>query len=525
MNPSRPDIPSDLPPGAPAGEEVGGVGHMTPEDFRACAREVVELILDYQTRACREGPVMPRVEPGEVRGALPTHPPERGEPWSRILEDVREIVLPGLMHWQSPDFYGYFPANASEPAILADLLCSGLGVQGMLWQTSPACTEIETRVMDWLGRMIGLPDRFLSEDEAGPEGRGGGVIQGTASEAVVVAMHTARHRAAAREADAPARGLVAYCSDQAHSSVAKAAMITGVGEANVRTIESDAALAMRPEALAAAIAEDRAAGRVPFFVCATLGTTSTGAFDPLEAIGRVIEEDAARGQPGWPSVGAWLHVDAAWAGAALVCPEHRWMLAGAAHADSFNFNPHKWLLTNFDCSALWVADRHGLVESLSITPAYLRNRASDEGAVIDYRDWQIPLGRRFRALKLWFVIRHYGVEGLRAHIRAHVGAAEVFESLLRADDRFEMPLARSLTLVPFRLRDDPDDARLRALVDGLNASGEMFLITTRVPLGEGRRVRTVGRFVVGATRTTEADVRRAWARMAAEADRVCQSAG
>lgn len=508
---------------------------MSAEEFRARARDVVQLILDYQTRHCREAPVLSRVEPGDVLRALPEHPPEEAEGWSRVLEDVREIVLPGLTNWQSPNFFGYFPANSSEPAILGDLLCAGLAVQGMLWQTAPACTELETRVMDWLAEIIGLPERFTSRAGAtGAEegigvsaspahgsggsggGGGGGVIQGTASEAVVVAMVAARHRAITLAGvhlgphDRARLDLVAYCSDQAHSSVVKAAMVTGVGANNVRTIVTDESLAMNPRALAAAMAEDRAAHRIPFFITATLGTTATGAFDPLASIGRIARESTE--QP-------WLHVDAAWAGAALVCPEHRWFLDGVELADSFNFNPHKWLLTNFDCSALWTADRRALVEALSITPAYLRNKASDAGAVIDYRDWQVPLGRRFRALKLWFVIRHYGVRGLRAHIREHVRLTEVFEGLVREDERFEVPLARSLGLVVFRLRDDEDGSRTRALVERVNASGDLFLITTTVPIGPGRSDRVVARLAIGSPRTTEADVRRAWERITGEADR------
>ena len=487
---------------------------MSPDEFRSRARDVVDLIIDYQTRVCRDAPVLSRAAPGEVFSALPAHPPEEPEGWDRVLEDVRGIVLPGLTNWQSPNFFGYFPANSSEPAILADLLCTGLAVQGMLWQTAPAATEVETRVLDWLAEMIGLPRRFMSSAAPGSGGEGGGgagggVIQGTASEAVVVTMVAARHRAMAHAGDGAKPDLVAYCSDQAHSSVVKAAMVTGIGANNVRTIVTDESLAMSAEALAAAMDADRAAGRVPFFIAATLGTTATGAFDPLAAIGRI-----ARDSPERP----WLHVDAAWAGAALVCPEHRWFIAGVELADSFNFNPHKWLLTNFDCSALWTADRRALVEALSITPAYLRNTASDAGAVIDYRDWQVPLGRRFRALKLWFVIRHYGVSGLRAHIREHIRLAEVFESLVRGDARFEVPLARSLGLVTFRLRDDEDGSRTRALADRLNASGDLFLITTTVPIGPSRSQRVVARFAIGSPRTTEADVRGAWARIAGEAN-------
>ncbi|RMH28772.1 MAG: aspartate aminotransferase family protein [Planctomycetota bacterium] len=444
-------------------------------------------------------PVLSRAEPGEIAAMLPDTPPERPEPWDAILADLDRVVLPGVTHWQSPTFFGYFPANSSPEAILGDLASSGLGVQGMLWLTSPACTEIETRVLDWLADLIGLPEPFTSRS-----GVGGGVIQGTASEAVLVAMLAARDRM-----DGNA-GLTAYGSTQAHSSVVKAAKIAGVGRERVRLIETDDALAMDPAALARAIDDDRAAGRTPFFVCATLGTTSTGAIDPVEEIGRVLDRPGAA-RP-------WLHVDAAWAGAACVCPEHRQMLGGVERADSFNFNPHKWLLTTFDCSALWVRDRGPVLDALSITPEYLRNRASDAGAVIDYRDWQVPLGRRFRALKLWFVIRGLGAEGLREHIRRSISLASDLETRLRADPRFEVPVPRSLALVCFRLRGE--DARTERLLERVNASGEAFFTHTRI---EDRdrpgETRLVIRAAVGGVWTRAEHIDRAWRALDREAGR------
>ncbi|MBL0928406.1 MAG: aminotransferase class V-fold PLP-dependent enzyme, partial [Phycisphaerales bacterium] len=338
--------------------------------------------------------------------------------------------------------------------------------------------------------------------DGGGGGGGGGVIQGTASEAVLVALLAARERAG------PGRHAV-YASSQAHSSVTKAAMIAGLGREAVRTIGVDSGLAMRPELLEERIAADRAAGMVPAMCVATVGTTSTTAIDPLGPIGAVCARE-----------GVWLHVDAAFAGAACVCPEMRWIIDGVERADSFNFNPHKWLLTTFDCSAMWLADRRPLVNAVSITPEYLRNAASAGGGVIDYRDWQIPLGRRFRALKLWFVLRHYGAEGLRAYIREHVRLAGVFEGLVRSDGRFEVVLPppaerpRATSLVCFRHRGG--DGPGRAVLERVNASGAAFLTHSVVPLaGEGDRL--ILRMAIGGAATGEAHVRAAWGAIAAAA--------
>lgn len=483
----QPDTDSPEPQRAP---------HMSAEQFRRLGHRMVDWIAAYLEEV-GEYPVRSESAPGAIEAALPATPPERtpdshDADWNEIFRDLDRIILPGLTHWQSPNFFAYFPANATGPAILGEMLSAGLGVQGMLWSTSPACTEVETRMLDWLADAIGLPGRFRSNAP-----NAGGVIHGTASEAVLVAMVAARQRL-----DAAGVGpLVAYASTQAHSSVEKAARIAGLGSEAVHLVEVDESLAMRPDALAEAVRRDRAAGKRPFFICATLGTTSSVAFDPVAPIAGVAQE-----------AGAWLHVDAAYAGAACVCPEHRWMLEGVERADSFNFNPHKWMLTNFDCSAFWTSDRAALLDALSITPEYLRNRASDAGAVKDYRDWQIPLGRRFRALKLWFVMRHYGVEGLRAHIRAGVRLAELFESLVRADDRFEMAASRRLSLVCFRHRDG--DQASRALLERANSSGEMFLTHTTLPDPERPGAqRYVLRMAIGGIQTRESHVRAAWKRL------------
>jgi len=470
---------------------------MSPEEFLRCAQDIAQRIADYHEHGAGEAPVLSRAAPGEIAAMLPAHAPDTGEPWDAILTDIDRIVMPGLTHWQSPNFFGFFPANASYPAILGELMAAGLAVQGMLWQTSPACTEVETRVIDWLGEIIGLPESFLSRSA-----NGGGVIQGTASEATLVALVAARRRICVRTGREHPPCAV-YCSDQAHSSVVKAAMIAGLGAASVRKIAVDTNLAMDPASLAAAMEADAAAGIHPALVVATVGTTSTGAIDPIRAIAEISTHHDA-----------WVHVDAAWAGSAAVCPEHRAMIDGVEGVRSFSFNPHKWLLTNFDCAAFWTTDRRALTDALSITPEYLRNAASDAGAVTDYRDWQIPLGRRFRALKLWFVIRHYGVRGLQAHIREHIRIAEVLGGWIAADPRFEVPVPRSLSLVCVRLR--AGDEATRRLLTRTNESGRAFLSHTVVPIA-GRPTYLI-RISIGATRTEERHVRALWDLMQSLAD-------
>ncbi|MBZ4416302.1 pyridoxal-dependent decarboxylase [Myxococcus sp. RHSTA-1-4] len=495
----------------------GAVPHLTPEEFRKLGHRMVDWIADYWTRL-DSFPVRSQVAPGDVASKLPAHPPEDGlsgeKAWDAVFRDLEDVVLPGITHWQSPSFFAYFPANASGPAVLGELLSAGLGVQGMLWSTSPAATEMETRVLDWLAELTGLPEAYHSTSATG-----GGVIQGTASEATLVAMVSARERVRRQGAPADSQW-VAYASTQAHSSVLKAAMLCGVARGaddtvHVRQLETDAHYALRPDVLERAIREDLAAGRRPFFVCATMGTTSSGAFDPVGALGGVLERTGVK------AAGGWLHVDAAWAGAALVCPEHRGLLNGVEVADSFAFNPHKWLLTNFDCNAFYTREKRALLDALSVMPEYLRNAASASGAVIDYRDWQVPLGRRFRALKLWFVLRHYGARGLRAHVRGHIRMAEHFQSWVSADARFEVAAPRSLALVCFRLKPLPGeapeatDARNRTLLERVNATGKLFLTHTVLPAVDGRPPRYVLRMAIGGTYTEERHVRAAWEALSA----------
>jgi aromatic-L-amino-acid decarboxylase len=463
--------------------------HMTPEEFRSRGHEVVDWIANYYKRI-ESFPVLSQVAPGEVRASLPEEAPRRGESFDAILQDFEKLILPGVTHWQSPNFFAYFPSNASGPSILGDLLSSGLGVQGMLWATSPACTEVETLVLDWLARALALPEKFLSTSS------GGGVIQDTASSATLCALLAARERATNFESNRTgvSARLCAYTSTQAHSATEKAIRIAGVGRDHLRVIEVDDNLSMDAGALARAMRQDRESGLTPFFVCATSGTTSSNAIDPLPQIGPLCRE-----------FGAWLHVDSAMSGTAALCPEFRFIHAGIDHADSYCFNPHKWMFVNFDCDCFYVADRAALIRTFSILPEFLRNQPTESGAVIDYRDWQIPLGRRFRSLKLWFVLRHYGIQGLQFHIRDHVRLAREFASWVRQDDRFELAVSPPLNLVCFRLKSG-DEANQR-LMDSLNRSGDLYLTHTRL------QDRFTLRFCVGQTNTTEGHVRSAWKRI------------
>jgi aromatic-L-amino-acid decarboxylase len=469
--------------------------HMSSEAFRAHGHALVDWIASYLDDI-EQHPVRCALQPGQVRAQLPTHPPTHGEDFSTMLDDVDRIIVPGLTHWQHPSFFAYFPSNTSGPSILGELLSAGLGVQGMLWATSPACTELETHMLDWLLDLLGLPDRFRSS------GAGGGVLQDSASSATLCALVAARDRAtpAGTAADGGPVGppdvgafrrCTVYASEHAHSAVTKAVRIAGLDPALLRLIPCDATYAMRPDALDDAVTRDVADGLIPTMVLATVGTTSSTAIDPVAAIADVAGPASA-----------WLHVDAALAGTAAVCPDLRWIHDGVEQADSYCFNPHKWMFTNFDCDAFYVADRRALQRALSVTPEFLRNAASDSGEVIDYRDWQIPLGRRFRALKLWFVIRHYGIAGLRHHIGEHLRLAQHFAA--RVDDHpdFELAAPVPLNLVCFRHR--AGDAFNAELVERLNDGGTLYLTHTRL---DGRY--TI-RCSIGQTRTTQRHVDAAW---------------
>lgn len=457
--------------------------HMTADEFRRHGHEVIDWIARYMERV-EELPVLSRVQPGDIRRRLPDHAPEQGESFAEVLADLDSIVMPGITHWQSPSFFAYFPGNNSGPSILGDLLSSGLGVQGMLWSTSPACTELEEHVLDWLVEALGLPATFRCD------GPGGGVIQDSGSSANLCGLLVGRERARERlgRSDGP---FVVYSSTQSHSSVEKGVLVAGFGRENLRVLPVDGYFALDPAALARAIADDRAADRVPACVVATVGTTSSNALDPLRTIGEICRRE-----------GVWLHVDAAMSGTAALCPELRWIQDGVELADSYCFDPHKWMLTNLDCTAMWVADRRPLIAALSVLPEYLRNAASESGAVIDYRDWHVPLGRRFRALKLWLVLRWYGLEGLRAMVRRHVALAQDLADRIDADLEWELAAPVPLNLVCFRHR--AGDAVNQLALETVNATGKAFLTHARL---DGKLTL---RLAIGQARTEAAHVDRVW---------------
>ena len=460
--------------------------HMTPDEFRRAGREVVDWVADYMERVA-DLPILPAVQPGDLVAALPDAAPELPEPFADIVADLDRLIAPALTHWQSPGWFAYFPANTSGPAILGDLVSSGLGQQGMLWATSPAATELEMVVVDWLVDLLGLPAAWKTS------GPGGGVIQMSASDSTHVALVAARHRL---QGSAAVDSMVAYTSDQAHSSIQKGANVAGYG--HVRLIGHDEKFAMDHEALDAAIESDIAAGRKPAFVGSAVGTTGTTAVDPVRRIAAVARHH-----------GLWHHVDAAYAGTAMICDEFRHHQHGLEYVDSYTFNPHKWMFTNFDCNVFYVADREPLIDAMSITPPYLRNTASDSGGVIDYRDWHVPLGRRFRALKLWFVLRSYGAEGIRQLVREHVRLARELEARLEADPRFEVIAPTPFALVSFRHA--AGGAATDRLAAAINASGHSYVTASQV---DGHPYIRVS---VGQTHTGQKHVDRLWDVIDAEA--------
>ncbi|KAI7806955.1 aromatic-L-amino-acid decarboxylase [Triplophysa rosa] len=436
---------------------------MEAAEFRRRGKEMVDYIADYLENI-EKRQVYPDVEPGYLRSLIPEEAPEEPESYEDVVKDIERVIMPGVTHWHSPYFYAYFPTANSFPAMLADMLCGAIGCIGFSWAASPACTELETVMLDWLGKMLKLPDDFL----AGTEGRGGGVIQGTASEASLMALLAARSRVIKLiQADQPDRSetdiiskLLAYSSDQAHSSVERAGMIAGV---RMKKISTDSKFAVRGDTLQRALQEDRSAGLIPFYFCATLGTTPSCAFDRITELGPICRAE-----------NIWMHIDAAYAGSAFICPEFRPLLNGIEFADSFNFNPHKWLLINFDCSTMWVKNRSDIIGAFKIEPLYLKHDHQESGLVTDYRHWQIPLGRRFRSLKMWFVFRMYGLKGLQAYIRKHVGLAKEFECLVRADQRFEICADVVLGLVCFRLKGSNE--LTETLLKRINSARKIHLV-------------------------------------------------
>lgn len=471
---------------------------MDKESFRQLGYRLVDWMADYLDGVERY-PVCSPLGPGEVKQKLPSAPPLQAESMEKIFQDFEKIILPGITHWQHPSWFAYFPANNSPASVLAEFLTAGIGAQCMVWQTSPAATELEELVLEWLRQMLGLPEGMI------------GVIQDTASTATLCALLSAREKATNFKSNAIGirEPLIVYSSDQTHSSIEKGVKIAGFGRDNLRLIPTDAHFAMIPEKLEEAIREDRSQGMKPACVVATLGTTSSTAIDPLAKIGAICQRYRL-----------WLHVDAAFAGSAAILPEMRWMLEGAEYMDSFVFNPHKWLFTNFDCSAYYVKEPETLIRTFEIHPEYLKTGV--DAQVKNFRDWGIQLGRRFRALKLWFVIRSYGVEGLRAILREHLRLAQLFKSWVEADERFELMAPVPLSLVCFRLNDGRSELELdglnRELLSRINATGRVFLTHTSL------RNRYVLRMAIGQRTTQERHVREAWQIIQREARALLQTA-
>ena len=464
---------------------------MEKEMFKQYGYKFIDWLADYFDDI-EQYPVLSSVKPGSVINQLPGNPPAEGESLETIFEDFEKIIVPGITHWQHPSWFAYFPANNSPPSVLAELLTAGLGAQCMVWQTSPAAAELEESVLEWLQQMIGLP----AEME--------GVIQDTASTATLVALLTAREKATNFESNKSGlkKPLIIYISEEAHSSVDKGAKIAGYGAENIRRIPTDDTFAMIPKKLEEAVKADKEKGYFPACVVATIGTTSSTAIDPLFSIGQICREH-----------GVWLHVDAAFAGSAAILPEMKWMIEGVEFVDSFVFNPHKWLLTNFDCSAYFVRDSGALIRTFEIYPEYLKTGMDTE--VKNYRDWGIQLGRRFRALKLWFVLRSYGVTGLQKFIREHLRLAKLFESWVEAEEAFELMAPVNLSVVCFRMNNGRDEEQLTELnkkfEDELNKTGKVFLSHTSL------RGKYVMRMAIGARMTEERNVREAWDLMVATA--------
>ncbi|XP_036390575.1 histidine decarboxylase [Megalops cyprinoides] len=464
---------------------------MQAGEYNRRGKELVNYITEYLSKI-RERRVIPDVQPGYMRSLLPESAPVEPENWENIFNDIEKIIMPGVVHWQSPHMHAYFPALNSWPSLLGDMLADAINCLGFTWASSPACTELEMNVLDWLSKAMGLPPHFLHHH---PDSRGGGILQSTVSECTLVALLAARKakilelqvsEVGADESMLNSR-LIAYASDQAHSSVEKAGLISLV---KIRFLPTDEQFALRGETLQRATEEDRKRGLVPVLLCATLGTTGVCSFDCLSELGPVCAKE-----------GLWLHIDAAYAGSAFLCPELRGFLKGIEFADSFVFNPSKWMMVHFDCTAFWVRDKYKLQQTFSVDPVYLRHENSH--AAMDFMHWQIPLSRRFRSLKLWFVMRSFGLKNLQAHIRHSIDMAKLFESLVRSDPNFEIPAKRHLGLVVFCLKGG--NAQTEELLKSLTKSGALYLIPAAI------QTKLIIRFTVTSQFTTRDDILRDWA--------------
>ncbi|XP_038123779.1 histidine decarboxylase [Cyprinodon tularosa] len=465
---------------------------MQAEEYNRRGKELVDYITKYLS-SIRERRVIPDVKPGYMRELLPEAAPTEPEDWESIFNDIEKVIMPGVVHWQSPHMHAYYPSLTSWPSMLGDMLADAINCVGFTWASSPACTELEMNVMDWLCKALGLPLFFLHYH---PDSRGGGLLQSTVSEGTLVALLAARKDKILQlkaeldqEVDDSVLNstLVAYASDQAHSSVEKAGLIALV---KIRFLPADEKLSLRGDTLKQAIQEDRRRGLVPFMLCSTLGTTGVCAFDKLSELGPICKEE-----------GLWLHVDAAYAGSAYFCPELRWSLNGIEFAQSFVFNPSKWMMVHFDCTAFWVKDKYKLQQTFSVDPVYLRHENSR--AATDFMHWQIPLSRRFRSLKLWFVMRSFGLKKLQAHIRHGIKMAKLLESKIRSNPNFEVPAETHLGLVVFCLK--AGNILTQELLRRLTRSGTMYLIPAEI------HTKRIIRFTVTSQFTTEDDIVKDWA--------------
>ncbi|TVU43416.1 hypothetical protein EJB05_09888, partial [Eragrostis curvula] len=454
---------------------------LDPEDVRSYLHKAVDFVADY-FHSVESLPVLPDVQPGYLRTLLNPAPPSSSAPFDVTMKELRNAVVPGMTHWASPNFFAFFPATNSAAAIAGDLIASAMNTVGFTWQAAPAATELEALALDWLAQLLRLPPSFMNRGNAAGGGAGGGgVILGTTSEAMLVTLVAARDGALRRTGRGGVAGitrLTVYASDQTHATFFKACRLAGFDPANVRTIATgaDTDYALDAAKLRRAMQADVDAGLVPTYICATVGTTSSNAVDPISSVADVAAV-----------LNAWVHVDAAYAGSACICPEFRHHLDGVERVDSISMSPHKWLLTCLDCTCLWVRDKHRLTDSLETNPEYLKNNASNSGVVTDPKDMQVGVGHRFRGLKLWMVMRTYGAAKLQQHIRSDVAMAKMFEECVRADHRFEVVVPRKFALVCFRIRphsaaaeeEDADDVN-RELMARLNRTGKVYLAHTVV---------------------------------------------
>ncbi|OVA04137.1 Pyridoxal phosphate-dependent decarboxylase [Macleaya cordata] len=486
---------------------------LDPEEFRRQGYMMIDFIADYY-RDIEKYPVRSQVEPGYLSKRLPESAPYNSEPIETILQDVQNEIIPGLSHWQSPTHFAYFPCTISTAGFLGEMLSTGFNVVGFSWVSSPAATELESIVMNWLGKMLELPKCFLfSSDKNINEGSGGGVLQGTTCEAILCTLTAARDQMLNKIGRENIGKLVVYASDQTHCALQKAAQIAGINPKNIRAITTSKAteFGLSPNSLLLTILADLESGLIPLFLCATVGTTPSTAVDPIGPLCEVAKR-----------YDIWVHVDAAYAGSACICPEFRHFINGVEDADSFSLNAHKWFFTTLDCCCLWVKDPNALVKALSTNPEYLKNKATESKQVIDYKDWQIALSRRFRSMKLWLVLRSYGVANLRNFIRSHVKMAKQFEGLIAKDKRFEIVVPRTFAMVCFRLKlemifdqklhendginriEDQTNELNQILLESINATGQVYM--THAMIGGMYIIR----FPVGATLTEERHVHSTW---------------